>query len=82
MFAGGWWCGWCNPLLGRARACSLESADLLSLPRCVRAHCVFAHAHTHPHPQVAVLRGQPVFRVRATQLIKPADAKFDAGEQR
>jgi hypothetical protein len=31
--------------------------------------------------QVAVLRGEPVFRVQATQLIKP-DATFDAGEQR
>jgi hypothetical protein len=35
----------------------------------------------HPFVQVAVLRGVPVFRVMATQLIKPA-ANFDAGEQR
>jgi hypothetical protein len=31
--------------------------------------------------QVAVLYGQPVFRVTATKLIKPS-ADFDAGEQR
>jgi len=31
--------------------------------------------------QVAVLRGAHVFRVSATELIKPA-VKFDAGEQR